>query len=60
MTIGEFSSLVLIGLGALALLAVLLGAVWLVVAGTEYEDDWPDHDPTLDVQNHHGDARPIR
>ena len=49
-----------------ALLLVLLGAVitalafaaWLCAASDREDEHWPDDDPTLDVENHIGDARP--
>jgi hypothetical protein len=54
---------VLAMLGLAAVLALLAAAAWLVVAGDRVDEMWPmgrDEDPTLDVQNHLGDSRPIR
>ena len=51
------------GVGLTAILVLLLLGVWLVVAGDRVDELWPaglDEDPTLDVQNHVGDSRPIR
>jgi hypothetical protein len=55
-------------LGVLVLLAgfvLLLVGIWLRVAGDRVDDmwpsgPWPEDAPTLDVQNHLGDSRPIR
>jgi len=53
-------------LGVLVLLAgfvLLLVGIWVRVSGDRIEDMWPvgmDDTPTLDVQNHVGDSRPIR
>lgn len=37
------------------LIGVVLG--WYLIP---VEDDWPDEEPTLQVQNRHGDSRPVR
>jgi hypothetical protein len=53
--------LTLIGLACV--ICTLLLAVWIVVAGQREDEHWPvglDSDPTLDVQSHIGDSRPIR
>lgn len=46
-------ALAVIGAVSLACAVFVLAAMYL---GTRH--DWPDEDPTLDVQNHIGDARP--
>jgi hypothetical protein len=50
-------------IGLLATLGLLLLGVWLVVAGDRMDEHWPaglDEEPTLSVQNKHGDSRPVR
>jgi hypothetical protein len=50
-------------IGLLATLGLLLLGVWLVVAGDRKDEHWPaglDEEPTLQVQNHIGDSRPLR
>ena len=54
---------VLIAGGLLAVLALLLAAAWLSIAGDRMDEHWPvglDEDATLDVQSHVGDSRPVR
>lgn len=51
--------LAIVGLGCV--ICTLLLGLWVAVTGElRVEVEWPDDDATLDVQNHHGDARPLR
>lgn len=47
----------------LAALVLLLVGAWIAVAGDREDEHWPmglDDTPSLDVQNHVGDSRPLR
>lgn len=48
----------LAGVGLTAILGLLILGVWVSVAGDR--QDVLDEAPTLDVQNHIGDTRPLR
>jgi hypothetical protein len=63
MTIAELVLLVIAAAAGVAVIGVLLAAVWLSIAGDVEDEHWPmglDEVPTLDVANHIGDSRPIR
>ena len=48
-------------LGLLCVLCTLLLGVWVAVSGElTVAVEWPEDDPTLDVQSHVGDSRPLR
>lgn len=50
-------------IGLLCVLCTLLLGVWVVFVGDREDAHWPDGldaDPTLSVQNRHGDSRPLR
>ncbi len=47
-------------IGLLCVVCTLLLGVWVAVAGTRESPPLPDEEPTLQVQNRHGDSRPLR
>lgn len=61
MTLPELAGVILMALGLAVVILGFVGlllAVWVMLAGTQ-EAHWPDEDPTLDVQNHVDDSRPL-